>query len=158
MGDFTPVTQTTSEEVSSGRRVSFGVFEADFRTGELRKNGIKVKLHAQPLAVLKVLLEHAGEVVTRDELQQKLWGNNTFVDFEHGLNKAINKLREALNDDAETPRYIQTLPRRGYRFIAPLTLPKPAESAVPPEKAKPRWRFRAAFVSAGLVLFALGIY
>jgi len=158
MGDSAPVTQTTSEEVLSDRHVSFGVFEADFLTGELRKNGIKVKLHAQPLAVLKVLLEHPGEVVTRDELQLKLWGNNTFVDFEHGLNKAINKLREALNDDADTPRYIQTLPRRGYRFIAPIAVPKPAESAVPPEKAKSRWRFWAAFASAGLVLFALGIY
>src|SRR5215467_9206884 len=126
MGEFAPVTQTTAEDVASDRRFRFGVFEADFVAGELRKNGLKVKLHAQPLAVLKILLERPGEIVSREELQQKLWGNNTFVDFDHGINKTINKLREALSDDAETPRYIQTLPRRGYRFIAPLTAPNPA--------------------------------
>jgi len=158
MGDFAPVTPTTTEEVLSDRRVRFGVFEADFFAGELRKNGMKVKLHAQPLAVLKILLEHSGEVVTRDELKQRLWGSNTFVDFEHGLNKAINKLREALSDDADTPRYIQTLPRRGYRFIGPLTMTKPAELATPPQRTKSKLRFTAAFASAGLVLFALGIY
>jgi len=158
MGDFAPVTPTTTEEVLSDRRVRFGVFEADFFAGELRKNGMKVKLHAQPLAVLKILLEHSGEVVTRDELKQRLWGSNTFVDFEHGLNKAINKLREALSDDADTPRYIQTLPRLGYRFIGPLTMTKPAELATPPQRTKSKLRFTAAFASAGLVLFALGIY
>src|SRR4029077_20288561 len=100
MDDFAPVTQTTPDQSWNDQRVRFGVFEADFRSGELRKSGVKVKLHAQPLAVLKILLERAGEIVTREELQQKLWGNNTFVDFEHGLNKTINKLRDALSDKA----------------------------------------------------------
>src|SRR5215468_4372187 len=86
MGDSAPVTQITSDQSLSDRRVRFGVFEADFRAGELRRSGVKIKLHAQPLAVLKILLERAGDVVTREELQQKLWGNNTFVDFDHGLN------------------------------------------------------------------------
>ena len=158
MGDSAPVTQTTSDEVLSDRRVRFGVFEADFQAGELRKNGIKVKLHAQPLAVLRILLEHPGEVVTREELQQKLWGNNTFVDFDHGINKTINKLREALNDNADTPRYIQTLPRRGYRFIAPLAVPKPAEPAPLPAQTKSKARLAVALASAGLVLLAFGIY
>src|SRR5882762_10119408 len=119
MGNSAPVTQIPSDQSLSDRRVRFGVFEADFRSGELRKSGLKIKLHAQPLAVLRVLLERPGEIVTREELQQKLWGDDTFVDFEHGLNKAINKLRDALSDKADTPRYIETLPRRGYRFIAP---------------------------------------
>lgn len=99
--------------------IRFGVFEADTRTGELRKHGRRVGLQEQPFRVLCLLLERPGELVTRQELRLKLWGADHFVDFEHGLNKAINKLREALGDDREAPRYIETLPRRGYRFIAP---------------------------------------
>src|SRR5215470_12513696 len=157
MGDLSPVTQTGSEESLSDRRVRFGVFEVDFRVGELRKNGLKVKLHAQPLAVLKILLERPGEIVTREELQQNLWGSNTFVDFEHGLNKTINKLREALSDNADTPRYIETLPRRGYRFIAPVTLPSPGPELIPVQpKSKSRLTLWAACAVA--VLLAIGIY
>src|SRR5579859_6923718 len=97
-----------------------GDFELDFRAGELRRQGLKIRLQEQPLQVLMLLLEHPGEVVTREELQKRLWPADTFVDFDHGLNKAINKLREALGDDGEAPRFIETLPRRGYRCIAPV--------------------------------------
>jgi len=95
----------------------FGPFEVDFRAGELLKNGRRIRLQDQPLQVLAMLLERPGNVVTRDEFRQKLWPNDTFVDFDHGLNNAINRLRDALNDSAEAPRFIETLPRRGYRFI-----------------------------------------
>src|SRR5438445_656299 len=101
-------------------RVRFGGFEVDLRSGELHKQGIKIKLHDQPFQVLAALLEHPGELVTREHLHQKLWPADTFVDFDVGLNSAIKRLRDALGDSAEEPRYIETLPRRGYRFIAPL--------------------------------------
>jgi len=103
--------------------VKFGVFEVDLRSGELRKHGIKVKIQEQPFQVLTMLLEHPGQIVTREELHKKLWPADTFVDFEHGLNAAINKLREALGDSADNPRFVETLPRRGYRFIAPVESP-----------------------------------
>jgi cholera toxin transcriptional activator len=98
----------------------FGVFELDLSAGELRKNGRKLRLQEQPFQILALLLEHAGELVTREELRQKLWAADTFVDFDHGLNTAVNKLREILGDSASSPRYIETVARRGYRFIAPL--------------------------------------
>jgi TolB-like protein/DNA-binding winged helix-turn-helix (wHTH) protein/Flp pilus assembly protein TadD len=101
-------------------RLRFGVFEADLRAGELRKQGQRVRLQEQPFRVLEMLLEHPGEVVTREEIQQRLWPADTFVDFDHGLNKAINKLREALGDSAESPRFVETVARRGYRFLADL--------------------------------------
>jgi TolB-like protein/Tfp pilus assembly protein PilF len=97
--------------------VHFGVFEVDLRARELRKQGVKLKLQEQPLEVLKALLEKPGEIVTREELQQKIWPSDTFVDFDHGLYNAIKRLREALGDSAETPQYVETLARRGYRFI-----------------------------------------
>ena len=97
----------------------FGVFEVDFRSGELRKQGVKIKLQKQPFQVLEILLERPGEVVTREELQKRIWPPDTFVDFEQGLHGAIKRLREALDDSAESPRFIETLSRRGYRFIAP---------------------------------------
>jgi TolB-like protein/DNA-binding winged helix-turn-helix (wHTH) protein/Tfp pilus assembly protein PilF len=100
------------------RRLRFGVFEMDLRAGELRKHGMQVRLQKQPFQVLEMLLEHAGEVVTREELQKNLWPVDTFVDFDHGLNKAINKIREALGDSAESPRFVETVSRRGYRFLA----------------------------------------
>ena len=100
--------------------IRFGVFEVDQRAGELRKQGLKIKLQEQPFQVLAMLLERPGEVVTREELHVKVWGSDTFVDLEHGLATAIKKIREALGDDAETPRYVETLPRRGYRFIFPV--------------------------------------
>src|ERR1700751_4852315 len=99
-------------------RLRFGVFELDLRAGELRKHGLRVRLQEQPFQVLAALLEHPGEVVTREELQKKLWPADTFVDFDHGLNKTINKIREALNDSAESPRFVETVARRGYRFLA----------------------------------------
>ncbi len=111
-----PAPIVSSNALGSGG-VRFGIFEVDLRAGELRKGGVKIKLYGQPFNVLATLLERPGQVVTREELQQKLWASDTFVDFEHGLNKAINKVREALGDDADNPRFIETLPRRGYRFL-----------------------------------------
>src|SRR5215472_5648821 len=98
--------------------IRFGAFEIDLESGELRKHGLKIKLREQSFQVLALLLERQGKVVTREELQRKLWATDTFVDFERGLNKAINRLREALGDSAERPSFIETLPKRGYRFIA----------------------------------------
>lgn len=116
---------------SNRRLVRFGVFELDLSAGELRKNGAKLRLQGQPFQVLTVLLERSGEVVTREELQQKLWPSDTFVDFDHSLNTAINKVREALGDSASSPRYVETLARRGYRFIAPVQ-PEPENAAAKP--------------------------
>jgi Tol biopolymer transport system component/DNA-binding winged helix-turn-helix (wHTH) protein len=103
---------------TSPDRVKFGPFEADVHTHELWKFGVKIKLVGQPFEVLAILLSKPGELVTREEFRERLWAGDTFVDFDHGLNAAVNKLRDALSDSAETPRYIETLPRRGYRFIA----------------------------------------
>jgi len=108
----------SSRPLVSNGHITFGVFQVDLSTGELRKSGVRIKLHHQPFEILVILLERPGEVVTRDQLQRQLWASDTFVDFEHGLNKAVNKLREALGDDSENPRFIETLHRRGYRFIA----------------------------------------
>jgi cholera toxin transcriptional activator len=113
----------------STRVARFGLFELDLSAGELRKSGVKLRLQGQPFQVLALLLERAGDVVTREELQQKLWPSDTFVDFDHSLNTAINKVREALGDSASSPRYVETLARRGYRFIAPVHAEAPA--AVP---------------------------
>jgi len=104
----------------NGRPISFSVFEVDLHTGELRKQGLRIKLRDQPFQILMLLLAHPGEVVSREELQKKLWPTDTFVDFDRGLNKAVNHLRDALGDSAESPRFIETLPKRGYRFIAPV--------------------------------------
>jgi len=114
-------------------QIRFGAFEVDLRAGELRRKGLQVKLQEQPFQVLAMLLERVGEVVTREELQTKLWPADTIVDFDHGLNKAINKIRKALGDSAENPRFVETVARRGYRFIAdvrvvdgsPLDRPEP---------------------------------
>jgi DNA-binding winged helix-turn-helix (wHTH) protein/tetratricopeptide (TPR) repeat protein len=133
------------ESTARTRRTRFGAFEVDLRAGEVYKHGIRLKLQDQPFQVLAVLLEHPGDVVTREELQQRLWPSDTFVDFDTGLNSAIKKLRDALSDSAEEPRYIETLPRRGYRFIARVengTLPAPVPiekrlATVPPVGPKP---------------------
>ena len=101
----------------------FGVFELDVRSGDLRRSGVRVHLQEQPLKLLQCLLERPGEVVTRDELRRRLWPNDTFVDFDHGVNAAVKRLREALADSADTQRFIETLPKRGYRFIAPVVRP-----------------------------------
>jgi DNA-binding winged helix-turn-helix (wHTH) protein len=108
---------------ASSQAYRFGVFEFDPAAGELRKQGMKLKLQGQPLDILAMLLECPGEVVTRENLQKRLWATGTFVDFDHSLNAAINRLRDVLDDSAETPRYVETLARRGYRFITPMDSP-----------------------------------
>ena len=108
----------------------FGAFELNVQLGELKKNGVRLKLAGQPLRVLAVLVERAGEVVSREDLRSKLWEVDTFVDFDHGLNNAIARIREVLNDSSEKPRYIETIPRRGYRFIAQLQSSQPIEVAL----------------------------
>src|SRR3954464_7038700 len=135
--------------------IRFGIFEVDLPAGQLRRQGFDVKLQEQPFQVLAVLLDRPGEVVTREEIQKKLWPADTFVDFERGLNRAINKVREALGDDADNPRFIQTLPRRGYRFLAPVEKDAPPQSeperdvagaTADPESADPIARPRGARV------------
>src|SRR5215475_9779314 len=101
-------------------RVRFGVFELDLRSGELRRDGVKIKLQDQPLKILQVLVDNPGQVITHEELRKRIWPEDTFVAFDHGLYSAITKLREALGDSSNNARFIQTLPRRGYRFIAPV--------------------------------------
>lgn len=128
----------------------FGAFELDVRAGELHKDGFKIKLQGQPIEVLIALLEHPGEIVTREQLRQRLWPSDTFVDFEHNLNSAVKRLREALGDSADNPRFIETLPRHGYRFIAPA-----------PEQVRPvhrrQFRIRAFWIAApaGVMMVAL---
>jgi Tol biopolymer transport system component/DNA-binding winged helix-turn-helix (wHTH) protein len=116
------------EESRSAGLVRFGVFELDRRSGELRKAGVRINLQEQALQVLTLLLERPGDLVTRDELRQRLWPAGTFGDFDHGLNAVINRLRDTLGDSADSPRFIETLPRRGYRFVAPI---EPDSRAVP---------------------------
>ncbi len=102
------------------RRYRFGVFEADAGTGELRRQGVRVRLNAQPFQVLLMLLDRPGHLITREEISRELWPEGTFVDFDHGVNSAVNRIREAMGDTAGSPRFIETLARRGYRFIAPV--------------------------------------
>jgi cholera toxin transcriptional activator len=118
----------------SARVLRFGVFEVDRAAGELRKSGVRIRLQEQPFQVLVLLLEHPRDVITREELREKLWHADTFVDFDHSLNTAINKVREALGDSASSPRYVETLARRGYRFLAtvePVQDPPTANSPAP---------------------------
>src|ERR1700759_3099125 len=110
-------------------RLRFGVFELDPRAGELRKNGQVVRLQEQPFQVLSLLLERRGEVVTREEVQRRLWPADTFVDFDHGLNKAISKIRDALGDSAQNPRFVETIARRGYRFLADVQVAEPPKAS-----------------------------
>jgi len=114
------------------RLLRFGVFEINLAAGELRKNGARIRLQEQPFQVLTTLLQNAGQVVTRENLRETIWPADTFVDFDHSLNTAVNKIREALGDSASSPRFVETLARRGYRFIAPVdtvavTAPAPAQ-------------------------------
>src|ERR1700756_5504805 len=120
-----------AETQSRPRLVRFGEFEADVQTGELRKVGVKLKFSGQPFQVLAILLERPDEVVTREELQKRLWPD-TFVDVERNLNTAVNKIREALGDSAESPHFIETLPRRGYRFIGKVEAPVDTNGVVNP--------------------------
>ena len=140
--------------------IRFGVFEADPATGELRKSGRKIKIQEQPFQVLLMLLDHPGEMVSRDDLQKKLWPSDTFVNFDTGLNRCIKKIREALDDSAETPRFVETLPKRGYRFIAPVALvdiqphPTPAndnDSATASKESATATQLRPRRVSAKIL-------
>ena len=142
--------------------IRFGTFEADLRAGELRRNGSKIRLQDQPFQVLAVLLARPGELVTREELRAKLWPADTFVDFDHGLNAAVKRLRDALGDSAENPCFIETLARRGYRFLAPVKrraeTAKEQTSGIP--AAHSYWRFAlvtAIVLIAGVVLSLIHI-
>ena len=131
----------------------FGAFEADLKAGELRKDGIRIKLQEQPFKILTLLLQHPGDVVTREEIQKALWGSDTFVDFDRALNKAINRLREALGDSAENSQYVETLPKRGYRFIAAVA-PVIDDIGVTSEPDSPPRKFRAWLTAAVLIIAA----
>src|SRR6202049_3074245 len=120
--------RTVNDIPNSPHRVHFGIFEVDLRTGEIWKSGRKLKLTGQPFSVLTILLERPGDVITREEFQRRLWPD-TFVDVDHNLNTAINKIRETLADSAERPRFVETLSRRGYRFIAPIQIAAPQTGA-----------------------------
>src|SRR6202171_3424220 len=136
----------------------FGTFEVDVRTGEVRKQGARIKLQEQPFQVLTQLLKRPSEVVTREELRANLWPSDTFVDFDNGLNTCINKLREALGDSADNPRFIETLPRRGYRFIAQVTgVDGTARGTVPGVSAAAPLRSRKMVVTLAIVVLAVGI-
>ena len=147
------------ENASSPQTVRFGVYEVDLRAGELRRKGRKLKLQEQPFQVLALLLERQGEVVTREALREKLWPADTFVEFDHSLNTAISKIREALGDLADNPRFVETLPRRGYRFIAPVEESGQASEpeATMPVPPLPWWRTtRRPFWSAVLLAVVIG--
>jgi len=137
------------------RTVRFGMFEADLRAGDLRKNGLRIKIQEKPLQILVLLLEHAGEAVTREELRQRLWSGDTFVDFDHSLGTAMGKLRQALGDSAKRPLFIETLGSRGYRFIAPvassggtpiLPIEEPAVDTAGASREKSSWRRRKTWL------------
>ncbi len=154
---------------NGSRTVRFGVFEADLHSGEVRKSGNRVKLQDQPFKVLQILLERPGDLVSREELQTRIWPEETYGDFDHAVNVAVGKLRTALGDSADNPSYIETVPRRGYRFVAPLERaqvepppPPPAEIVVAPAEVPSRGR---KLVLAGLlalivcgILVALGVW
>src|ERR1700682_800548 len=118
---------------SPSRQRVFGPFVFDETTGDLQKHGVRVRLQGQPLQILVTLIREPGRIVNRDEFHQQLWNGSTFVDFDHGLNAAMNRLRQVLGDSADQPRYIETLPGRGYRFIGPVqeTFPKPVLMMAP---------------------------
>ena len=140
---------------SPANLVRFGIFEVDLAAGELRKSGVRIRLQEQPFQVLTLLVQRPSELVTREELRQKLWPADTFVDFDHSLNTAINKLREALNDSAATPRYIETLPRRGYRFVATVERVAAVEPAAARGSIHPELQVRLPHRTLSRSLFAL---
>jgi Tol biopolymer transport system component/DNA-binding winged helix-turn-helix (wHTH) protein len=153
MGEIQPI----MPECGAAEVIRFGAFEVDARAGELRRNGSRVKLQEQPLQVLLALLAKPGQVVTREELQARLWPADTFVDFDHGLNAAVKRLRDALGDSAENPRFIETLAKRGYRFLVPLNshMAMPVPVSVPTASSAPKAR-RHARLLAGLALLLFG--
>jgi DNA-binding winged helix-turn-helix (wHTH) protein/Tfp pilus assembly protein PilF len=138
------------------RLFRFGVFELDSQSGELRRHGLKVRLPDQSFQILRLLLDRPGEVVSRDAIRQQLWTSDTFVDFNVGLNSAVRKLREALDDSAENPRFVETLPRRGYRFIASVNraVPDPIAEPTPGGSERERPRSRRSWAAGGLVVAA----
>ena len=135
-----------AEAAPKKRAVRFGVFEVDLDAGELHKSGLKLKIQEQPFQVLKLLLERPGEIVTREELITELWPDGTFVEFDRSLNIAVNKIREALGDSASSPRFVETVPRRGYRFLAPVEVVGGPPS--PPAAAERRTRL---YIAAAVV-------
>src|SRR5215472_18898742 len=157
------------ENGSKSRILRFATFEVDLQARELRKNGLKLKLQGQPLEVLAMLLEQPGELVSRERLRERLWPTDTFVDFDHGVNTAINRLRESLGDSADNPRFIETLPRRGYRFLASVESSAPVAQALrvgaavpeaPPVPAKEagapfRKKKRLGWILAAVLLLGL---
>lgn len=139
------------EPISVSPRVyKFGPFELSVEAAELRKNGVRLKLQDQPFQILRTLLEHPGETVSREELRQQLWPQGTFVDFEHGLNTAIKKIRDVLSDDAETPRYIETIPRKGYRFLVPVNREGVQAVAAKSSPRRLNWQIRTSVVIVAL--------
>jgi DNA-binding winged helix-turn-helix (wHTH) protein/TolB-like protein len=143
---------------NESRRFRFGLFEFDAETGELRREGVPVRLQAQPAQVLACLLERAGQVISRDQLRQAVWGSETFVDFDRGLNFAISQVRAALKDDSAEPSYIRTLPKQGYQFIAPLERisgTPGAHAPAPPERRHAR-SLRLLVVGLPIVVAAVG--
>src|SRR5262249_7587781 len=137
-------------ETRSSEILRFGTFEVDVRAGELRKQGKRIKVQEQPFHILTVLLQRPGEVVTREELRNQNWPPDTFVDFDNSLNTAINKLRDALGDSADNPRFIETLPRRGYRFLVPVT----SDQAKRSPSLATKWVVGA---SAGVIVLAAAV-
>jgi DNA-binding winged helix-turn-helix (wHTH) protein len=140
---------------TSHRCFCFGAFEFDNHSGELRKHALRIKLQGQPIEVLTMLLQHPGDVVTREELQKRLWAADTYVDFEHSLNAAMKRLRAALSDSAQAPRFIETLAGRGYRFIAPVSQPAEHIPQVAATKHKPARRRSLAFTAAAIAVIVL---
>ena len=136
----------------AGRFVRFGSFEADLQEGKLTKAGSRIRLQEQPFRILALLLERSGQLVTREEIRQKLWSQDTFVEFDDALNTAVRKLREALNDSADNPRFLETVPRRGYRFVAPVAWPPEPQAMAPIRSRVPRHPYlwlAAALIVAG---------
>jgi DNA-binding winged helix-turn-helix (wHTH) protein/Tol biopolymer transport system component len=150
------------ESAQHPRVMRFGVFEVDLQAAELRKSGLKIKLQDQPFQILALLLEHPGQLITREELQQRLWPADTFVEFDHSLNSAVKKLRHALGDDSDNPRFVETIPRRGYRLIIPTTSGIPSASQLPEDAVSPCWpktkghRSYYGLVTLSAVMLAIG--
>jgi len=146
-------------EQSPARRYRFGAFEADVTTGELRRQGIRLRLNAQPFQVLCLMLERPGEVLTREEIARELWPDGTFVDYEHGVNSAVNRIRDVLGDSAASPRFIETLARRGYRFVVPVERIAPQNELLTnaPQPLFPQDGTSATSTAGGAGLLAGGI-
>jgi DNA-binding winged helix-turn-helix (wHTH) protein len=149
------MSQSPTKTPESIRKVRFAAFEVDLRSGELRKHGVRLKLQDQPFQILALLLERPGEIVTREELRKRLWPADTFVDFDVGLNTAVKRLRDVLGDSAEGSRYVETLPRRGYRFIA--SVERIDDLSVHTERSPEQWTRLGAVLQPGKLWSALGL-